>query len=178
MHAWIRNWLMVGLVFFCATLAFGEYYQYRDKDGVLRFTDDIASIPVDQRPDVTTHQSVVSETVAPAIGGEAAEQANRRPEEPEQPKPSTDQATNWAAKVANERAALDQTQAQLKELFATLQAEKSALEGKQPPENAPYRERAAYIVQVEALNARIVDYETQLDAFNQKVNEFNAQLAK
>ena len=41
----IRNVLLAGMVVFWATAAFGEYYQYTDQNGVLRFTDDLASVP-------------------------------------------------------------------------------------------------------------------------------------
>ena len=46
----IRNLLLAGMVVYWATPAFCEYYQYTDQNGVLRFTDNLASIPPDQRP--------------------------------------------------------------------------------------------------------------------------------
>jgi hypothetical protein len=39
-----------------------EYYQYTDKDGVLRFTDELSDVPESQRPSVTTHMSVNKDT--------------------------------------------------------------------------------------------------------------------
>ncbi len=40
---------------------YAEYYQYTDKDGVLRFTDELSDVPAGQRPHVTTHKSVDKE---------------------------------------------------------------------------------------------------------------------
>jgi hypothetical protein len=38
-----------------------EYYQYTDKDGVLRFTDELSEVPSGQRSNITTHPSVTNE---------------------------------------------------------------------------------------------------------------------
>jgi hypothetical protein len=38
-----------------------DYYQYTDKEGVLRFTDELSDVPAGQRPHVTTHKSVDKE---------------------------------------------------------------------------------------------------------------------
>jgi hypothetical protein len=35
-----------------------EFYQYRDQDGVLRFTDELSEVPTGLRPQVTIHPSV------------------------------------------------------------------------------------------------------------------------
>ena len=47
---WMKMVLLIllGAVAYIATPAFGEYYRYRDEGGVLRFTDDLAAIPLDQ----------------------------------------------------------------------------------------------------------------------------------
>ena len=36
-------------------LSFAEFYKYRDKDGVLRFTDNLVDVPEDQRPKVDSY---------------------------------------------------------------------------------------------------------------------------
>ena len=36
-------------------LSFAEFYKYRDKDGVLRFTDNLVDVPADQRPRVHSY---------------------------------------------------------------------------------------------------------------------------
>ncbi len=65
MQKWIRSILVAGMVVLWTMPAWCDYFQYRDENGVLRFTDDLASVPPDQRPGVTTHQSVKSNPVPP-----------------------------------------------------------------------------------------------------------------
>lgn len=36
-------------------LSFAEFYKYRDKDGILRFTDNLVDVPADQRPKVHSY---------------------------------------------------------------------------------------------------------------------------
>jgi len=67
-------------------------------------------------------------------------------------------------------------QAELKKTFEALQTERAALEAKAPPNGATAEEKVTYATTVEALNAKIGRYEEQLDAYNQKVNAFNAQV--
>ena len=45
-----RYTLVLLIGFFAASPAFADYYKYRDKDGVLRFTDDLGEVPAVQRP--------------------------------------------------------------------------------------------------------------------------------
>lgn len=169
----IRYLLVIGMVVFWLTPAFGEYYQYTDSNGVLRFTDDLASVPPEQRPDVTTHQSVEGQAVQQTTGAAVKKRANRSAAaagKSTQPSGGT-----WQERNAQKRHELDQMQAALRETFAALQGERSALEANAPPKGATFKEKVAYTDKVEALNAKIVRYEEQLDAYNQKVNAFNAQ---
>ena len=172
----IRNVLLAGMVVFWVTPAFCEYYQYTDQNGVLRFTDDLASVPPDQRPDVKTHQSVESQTSQRTTGGAVKEKANR----PTVPRKTGAEPTGgtWQGRNSQKKQELDQMQAELKATFAALQAERSALEAKAPVKGATFEEKVAYTKKVEALNAKIVGYEEQLDAFNEKVNAYNAQVKK
>ena len=159
-----------------ATPAFGEYYQYTDSNGVLRFTDDLASIPPDQRPDVKTHQSVESQPVKKKTGGAAKENASRTAaagDEANEPSGRT-----WQGGNAQSRQELDAMQAELKATFEALQTQRSALEAKAPLKGATFEEKVAYTEKVEALNAKIASYEEKLDAFNEKVNAYNSQVKK
>jgi len=164
----IRNLLLAGLVVFWATAAFCEYYQYTDQNGVLRFTDDLASVPPDQRPDVKTHQSIESQPSKKTTGGAVKEKASRSTASPEK--------GTWQGRNSQKKQALDQMQAELKATFAALQAERSALEAKAPAKGATFEEKVAYTDKVEALNAKIARYEEQLDAYNEKVNAYNLQV--
>ena len=75
MRAWRAKLLLAGALVLLWTTAYGEFYQYTDTNGVLRFTDDLATVPPEQRSDVKTHQSVKSDPVPPAA---AASMAGKR----------------------------------------------------------------------------------------------------
>lgn len=176
MRIWIRMIVLAGVIAAWMAPAFGEYYQYRDENGVLRFTDDISTVPPEQRPEVTTHQSVVSKSAPQAATEEVSAQtasSDAQPQRSTQPAGET-----WESKRSHQAEDLDRMQAELKQTFERLQAERTALEAKAPPANAPYKERASYNIDIETLNSKIADYEAKLDAFNQKLNEYNAQVRK
>ena len=73
----IKMVIVTGMVICWLAPAYGEYYQYRDENGVLRFTDDLASVPPDQRPDVKTHQSIESKPVKQISNSATVESATR-----------------------------------------------------------------------------------------------------
>ena len=170
----IRMMLLAGMLLCCVSPAFGEYYQYRDADGVLRFTDDLASIPPDQRPDVKTHQSVVSPPASQENNTAALNSADGTDTSPE--KGSQPSGDTWQGRNNQRKQELDQMQADLKKTYETLQAERSSLGASAPPDNASFQEKAAYNQRVEALNDKIAVYEAQLDSFNEQVQAYNAQV--
>jgi len=172
----IRNVLLAGMVVFWVAPAFGEYYQYTDPNGVLRFTDDLASVPPDQRPDVKTHQSVESQPSQQTTGGAVKKKASRFAAAGD--KENEPSGGTWQGRNSKKKQELDQMQAELKATFAALQAERTALEAKAPAKGATFEEKVAYTDKVEALNAKIAGYEEQLDAFNEKVNAYNSQVKK
>jgi len=172
----IRYLILAGMVVFWATPGIGEFFKYTDDKGVLRYTDDLASVPPEQRPDVLTYQSVESSPVQTAKNQDAQEKTTR-------PKASVDngaRASNdsWTERNEKQKQELDRMQETLDNSFAALQAERSALEAKVPPEWAKSKQKLAYNKQVEALNARIASYEGQLDAYKEKLSAYKAQLKK
>ncbi len=172
----IRKVVLAGLVVLWAVPASCEYYQYRDQNGVLRYTDDIASVPADQRPDVTTHQSIKSDP-DPVTTGSAA----RQPDSPSEVSSNTGTRSSdesWKKRNAQQKQELDRMQAELKQTLKALQTERSALEAKVPGQGATFKEKATYNHEVESLNFKIAQYEEQLAAFNEKVNQYNAQVKK
>ena len=166
MSFFVRIILLAGMIGCLAVPAFGKYYQYTDANGVLRFTDNLADVPKDQRPNVKTYKSVKGSVVKGEDGPGSAVKAA---------KPSTG---SWDEKMARQRHQLDRRQAELNKLFMKLQNERTALAAKAPPAGASAKTIAAYRQQVEDLNARIGRYEKQRAEFEKKVNEFNAKSNK
>jgi hypothetical protein len=63
--------------------AHAEYYQYVDKDGVLRFTDEISDVPSSQRPHMTTHESIDKKSDSDVESGQAVPKESMETEEAE-----------------------------------------------------------------------------------------------
>jgi len=59
---WQTLILAVTIVLLLSAAAAGEYYQYNDKDGTVRFTDDASKIPENLRPQAKIFESVNSES--------------------------------------------------------------------------------------------------------------------
>jgi predicted RNase H-like nuclease (RuvC/YqgF family) len=172
----IRLIIVAGLTLCWLMPAYGEYYQYRDENGVLRFTDDLASIPPDQRPDIKTHQSIESKPVGQISGAATVESTPKAGATGENPSQST--GNTWQERNLKKWQELDQMQAELKETYEALQAERSQLDANAPSSNAPAKDKAKHNKKVEALNEKIAIYEAQLDSFNEQVQAYNAQVKK
>ena len=67
--------LMVALLL--PVSSYGEFYKYRDENGVIRFTDNLAEVPKDQRPKVESYVEP-SDFAKPEPEPEKAEPAERR----------------------------------------------------------------------------------------------------
>jgi hypothetical protein len=173
----IKPLIVMGLILVFGTAAWGQYYQYTDENGVLRYTDNLAAVPPGQREDVTTHESVVSAPVEKNNSAAASKSSGF-------PQPSGDSAKtrpapagSWKEGVAKRKQAaeeLDRMQADLNRTFMALQNEKSALAAREPPPGATEPVKQNYRMKVEALNRKIERYENQLKAFKEKEAAFMA----
>jgi len=47
------------LILFLSTICFAEFYKYKDSNGYLRFTDNLAEVPEDQRPKADKYKEYV-----------------------------------------------------------------------------------------------------------------------
>jgi len=176
MAYFFRSLLIVGVIGWLALPAFGEYYQYTDQSGVLRFTDNLANVPKDQRPDVKTYKSVKADAVNAADGLNKETETAPAPAAAEKDAPPVD--GSWDERVSRQGDELDRRQVELNKLFTKLQNERTALEAKAPPTGASSKTTRAYRKRVEALNARIERYEKQRVEFEKKVTAFNAKFKK
>jgi chromosome segregation ATPase len=169
----IRTIFLTGVFVLFATMAVGgEYYQYTDESGNLRFTDDMTQIPETQRDAV---EKFTAET-ASANGTEADSGAVVS----EQESPETTAPTESAQydipghQTLNVKAEeLNRIQEELNRTRAALETERSELQAQAPAENATVTDKIAYSMRVEALNDKIDAYEKDLKAFEQKVQAFN-----
>lgn len=146
-----------------------EFYKYVDKDGVVRFTDDISQVPEDQRKDMDTFKSVEP---PPAL----VEQEDAG---------TTDAAKKPVEKKGQLDARQQQLQTQIQQLdseYQGLMEEKAALEQELATVRTKPKMRV-YNEKVRVLNEKLADYsnrrsvlekETQL--YNEKAEAINEQI--
>lgn len=171
MHSLFTKLLLAGMLVLLAMPAYGEYYQYTDANGTLRFTDDFANVPRDQRPDAKTYESVKS-SPAPSVSHERVN-GKRSGESVTSSDSASHLAGTWQEKISRKANELDRLQEELSRTYVDLQAERDALEAKAPRTGATQAERDAYREWVDALNARIEGYEKQYVEYKEKEQSFN-----
>lgn len=148
-----------------------EFYKYVDKDGVVRFTDDISQVPEDQRKGVDTFKSVEPPPILEEQGDATA----------------TDAANKPAKKTGQLDARQQQLQVQIQQLdseYQGLMEEKAALEQELATVRTKPKMRV-YNEKVSALNEKLSEYsnrrselENETQAYNEKAKAANEQLKK
>ena len=133
-------------------LASAEIYKYRDQNGVLRFTDNLAEVPVAQRENIDQYQEIrtapdVAEQASDNVSGQAAVQDVQAVEK----------------ELLDEKAVLDIEYSQLTEM-------RNGLEAAPQPNTA--EEIAAHENKIKDYNARLKIYEGKQKAFREKVETY------
>lgn len=155
-------------VFLFANPAMGEFFKYRDSNGVLRFTDNLAEVPVDQRPGAESYKEA-DDYLTPYQKKERVEKAR--------------QAAEMAAKETKQgafeakqeqRLNLNKTRMELDKDYGELMRAKKALEKEQAQATTPEKQ-AAYKKSVNALNKRIIEYEGRRNQYEESIKNFNAK---
>ena len=171
-----------------------EYYQYRDQNGVLRFTDNLADVPEDQRQQIMSYteseEFVMTEeesleylqdtSVQEETGEdmEGADQSEETGEDVEGADQSEEAETGRDDNLAQLKK-LNQMKAALDEEFAELMEEKQVLlQYKDSKKNMSMKEAKAYQKKVTLLNQRITDFEERRQAYKKEADAFNAQAGK
>ena len=152
--------------------ASGEYYQYTDQNGVVRFTDDPSIIPEDQRPEVKTYESIKSEyhPQQEMTEEKSAPEAARNTATVEEA--DTAKTSNSANREKEEE--MNALRIELLKAFDALEAEKKAL-GPPPLKNAKTIERKEYNNKVTELNRKIDDYDKRRKELDEKVKAYTGQ---
>jgi len=171
-----------------------EYYQYRDQNGVLRFTDNLADVPEDQRQQIKSYTesevfvmteeesleylqdtSVQEETGEDMEGAYQSEENGEDMDDADQSEETETGRDDSLAQLKK----LNQMKAALDEEFAELMEEKQVLlQYKDSKKNMSIKEAKAYQKKVTLLNQRITDFEERRQAYKKEADAFNAQAGK
>jgi len=137
--------LLIGL--FAVSHVFADFYKYRDKDGVLRFTDDLGEVPADQRPQMQRYRET-----KPVHQGEAG---NKRAV---LKKGKAQTAAQSKSKGQTEVQWLIREQRNLDKIYRELMNEKMTLANQSAHIKTP-AEAKAYRLGLKDLNSRIAKFE-------------------
>ena len=129
-------------------LVSAEIYKYRDQNGVLRFTDNLTEVPIDQRENIEQYQEIKT---TGAVGQSTAnEEAVQDPKVIEK-------------ELTDEKGVLDNQYSQLMEMRSSIEA---------APQPGTPEEIASHEQKIKDYNAQLKIYEVKQKAFREKVAEY------
>lgn len=153
--------------------AIAEFYRYRDENGALRFTDNLAEVPPEQRPKVDRYQQAEdfqppadrpSKPPRTEQAGDDEENEGARQSAPDR-RLSSSEIANRYEELNAKKAELD---AEYKELVSAQQAILEARNAATTPE-----EKFEVNQKVMTLNRRIADFEKKRADLEQAIQAFN-----
>ena len=133
-------------------LASAEIYKYRDQSGVLRYTDNLAEVPVAQRENIEQYQEI--KTTA-----DTAEQAPANTPEKE----AVQDARAAEKELTDEKGVLDNEYSQLMEMRNSIEA---------APQPSTPEEIAAHKKKIQDYNIQLNIYEVKVKAFREKLEAY------
>ncbi len=159
---------ILGFLVLLGSAAQAEMYKYRDAQGNVCFTDNLAQIPVDQRPNAHTMQMVGAEDDAAAPQEESAK-GLIADDAAESDEPAEMVVTEETIAALNDRKKeLDRELSSLMTEKYALLKEKDKLSGLA---GRDVKARKAYESKVTELNKRIADFKMRRDAFQKECEQ-------
>ena len=167
--------VIFGGVFSVVTaLSAGDFYRYKDKNGVIRFTDNILDVPPDQRKKAGIYEGVDSSPSPKASDGTGTKSGQAAPGKQKRRSASQlDQRVVDQLKAESER--LNAKKAELVKEYSGLVQERDAIE--RDRQIAIDRE-AKHEVEKRAmkLNRKIRDYDRRSKAFEKELKAYNNRI--
>ncbi len=165
---WIILLPLLGISLIFLPPAFAKFYKYIDKDGVVRFTDDLSLVPEDQREKAPEYYE--SKT-RPAEKDKASEEKILKDETPPDIEDiSEEELKKMREELTVERKALDKEYKKLMEDRQKLSREKKVAITKYKAKQMK-KMRADLEKRIRDYDARRKAYQEKLKIYNQKVRE-------
>ena len=148
-----------------------QFYKYLDKQGNVRFTDDVNQVPESQRAKARSYEESRAPAASAAESGDGAE---KKPAAgaAEVPVLSAVSASSDEDSLDSGKARIDEMKKQVDTEYKALVKEKETL-AKEKEERKTREEISDYNKRVEAFNQRAAKYETMSDDLRKKAEEFN-----
>lgn len=160
-------WVILLLILcFCSPVS-ADFYKYKDRDGTVRYTDDLSNVPEDQRPDVTSY-----------------DEAEPTPEPDAKDTPDPKKHNRQLKKGPKSHISIDAQGKQIKrrkdeldKQYNELLKEKNQIEMER--KNAKtIRQTKEINRKITVLNENIYQWEQKRKAINAELDEYNARVAE
>lgn len=174
------KWVIFLILILFSASASAEFYKYRDKDGTIRYTDDLSSVPEDQRPGLKIIDEYRRDTF-PA-SGDAGKQSNQiSPNENEtKNQTKTDDTEEIGKRLERQKEMLDKERNALDKERKALLKEKEAFVSsrrfKSGEDSIVIKKLKNLTEKIEKLNKKMQQTEKKQMAFDAEVKAFNARL--
>jgi len=175
----LGQWIIVLVLIGMYGLTSAEFYRYVDEEGKVKYTDNLANVPVDQRPKAYEYDESYDQ-FAPEEGIEREKPETESPDGALKETEDLRLQREAPAKEGEEKPPeqkLRETGARLKEEYQGLMKEKEEMD-KLTTRRLTEAERKELIKRVRDYNSRTEDYEKRRQAFNKEVEAYNASIAK
>jgi hypothetical protein len=160
------------VMLFClvfSSFVYAEFYRYKDKDGVIRYTDDLSLVPEEQR-----EKTEIYESVAPKSGSDEDAVAKEGEKTGGNSDIETDEIDVPEGKDVAQLEKMNKKKAELDKEYADLVKEKDELV-KSKEGIKKDSELKAYNEKIVELNDRISAFEKKRKEFAKEVDAFNAR---
>jgi hypothetical protein len=169
------RWTIVIIFLLLAGPVTAQFYRYIDKDGTLRFTDDLSKVPAGQRPNIRKYNE--PETGPATSPKEAARAIEKSPatsaESGAHVHGAAATASDKPVSLEDLRARIEKMKEQLEAEYLTLATERNAL-AKGKISKRTREELVGYNKSVDAFNQRAENYEKMCSQLSKLVDEYNA----
>ncbi len=173
----LRQCVIVLILTTFPALASAEFYKYVDKNGNVRFTDNLANVPADQRSLVDEYEELPypsSQEKRTEVGAEeeVAREKSDQPAETAHP-PKEPLVERMKSNAAAQK--LKETGARLREEYEALMKEREQLDKISTIRMTPAA-RKELVEKITGFNARIRDYDKRKEAYNKEAQAHNASI--
>lgn len=175
----LGQWIIVLILIGIYGLASAEFYRFVDEEGKVKYTDNLANVPVEQRPKADEYEEPYDQFL-PEEGIEKEESETESPIEAMKETEEVDPKREAPAKEVEEKTPeqkLREAGAGLREEYQALMKEKKELD-KLATSQLTETERKELIKNVRDYNSRSEDYEKRRAEFNKEVEVYNASIKK
>ncbi len=151
-----------------------EYYKYKDKNGIVCFTDDLSEVPRDQRESIIFFKSLKSNVKSSSLNKGDTDSFDKLIEKPVSDKNDTDTLDGKLLKASE---ALQEERIQLEQILDSLQKRRADLadkliKNKTFEEKEPYRKIAnQFNIDVKQYEKRYKKYSRSLQVYNENVQK-------